>query len=72
MGIPKSIKDKKVKENVIQNINSALKSIGISREKNDIDARREVQMAVVSSSIKENNLVKYMEKTLGTSRKILH
>jgi len=29
-------------------------------------------MVVVSSSTKENNLVKCMEKILGTSRKTLH
>jgi hypothetical protein len=72
LGIRKSTKDKKVKENVIQNINSALKSIGRSRKKSDLDARREIQMAVVSSSTKENHLVKSMEKALGTSRKTLH
>lgn len=37
-----------MKENVIQNINSALKEIGISREKYDIDAHREIQIGVVS------------------------
>ena len=36
-----------MKENVAQNINSALKLIGRSREKSDFDARREIQMAVV-------------------------
>ena len=47
-------------ENVIQNINSALKSIGISRKKSDLDAHRTIQMALVSSSTKENHLVKSM------------
>ena len=32
-----------MKENVIQNINSALKSIGISRKKSDLDACRAIQ-----------------------------
>jgi len=72
LGIKKSMKDKKVKENVIQNKNSDLKSIGRSRKKSDVDARRAIQMAVVSSSTKENCLVKSMEKTLGTSQKTLH
>ena len=67
LGIRKSSKDKKVKENVIQNISSALKSIGRSRKKSDIDTRRAIQMAVVSSSAKENRLVKSMAKALGTS-----
>ena len=57
-----------MKENVIQNINSALKSIRISRKKSDLDARRVIQMALVSSSTKENHLVKYMAQALGTSR----
>ena len=33
---------KKMGENVIQNINSALKSIGRSRNKNDLDAHIEI------------------------------
>lgn len=62
LGILKSTKDKKVKENVIQNINSALKKIGISRKKNVVNACRAIQMTVALSSTKENHLVKYMEK----------
>ena len=52
LGIRKSTKDKKMMENVIQNINSDLKSIGRSRKKSDLDTRRPIQMAVVSSSTK--------------------
>ena len=59
-----------MKENVIQNINSALKSIGRSRKKSDLDAHRAIQMVV--SSTKENLLVKSMAQALGTSRKTLH
>ena len=72
LGIRKSKKDKKMKENVIQNINSTLKPIGRSRKKSDLDARRAIQMAVVSSSTKDNRLVKYMAQALGTLRKTLH
>ena len=61
-----------MKENVIQNINSALNSIGRSRKKSDLDAHREIRMVVVSSSTKDNCWVKYMAQALGTSRKNLH
>ena len=60
-----------MKENVIQNINSALKSIGRSRKKSDLYARREIQMVVVSSSAKGNHLVKSMAQALWNSRKSL-
>ena len=56
-----------MKENVIQNINSALNSIRRSRQKNVSDARREIHMAVFSSSTKENHLVKSMARALGTA-----
>ena len=56
-----------MKENVIQNINSAINSIRRSRQKNVSVVRREIHMAVVSSSTKENHLVKYMAQALGTS-----
>ena len=56
-----------MKENVIQNINSALKSIRRSRTKSDLDARRAIQMEMVSSSTKENRLVKSIPQVLGTS-----
>ena len=55
-----------------KNINSVVKSIGISTKKSDLDARREIQMAVVSSSTKENHLVKSMARALGISRKTFH
>jgi len=67
LGIKKSTKDKNVKENAIKNINSSLKTIGRSRKKDHVVARRAIQMAMVSSSTKENRLVKFMEKILGTS-----
>lgn len=67
LGIRKSMKYKKVKENAIQNINSDLKTIGISRKKSDIEANKVIKMTMVSSSTKENRLVKSMEKALGTS-----
>ena len=37
--------------------------------KNILVSRREIHMAMVSSSTKENRLVKYMARALGTSRK---
>ena len=61
-----------MKENVIQNINCAINSIKRSRQKNVSVVRRAIHMAVVSSSIKENFLVKSMARALGTSRKTLH
>ena len=61
-----------MKKNVIQNINSAINSIRISRQKNVSVVRREIHMAVVSSSTKENLLVKSMARALGTSQKNLH
>ena len=61
-----------MKENVIHNINSAINSIIRSRQKNVSVACREIHMAVVSSSTKENRLVKSMAQALGTSQKNLH
>ena len=61
-----------MKENVIQNINSAINSIRRSRQKNVLVVHRAIHMAVVSSSTKENRLVKSMARALGTSRKKLH
>ena len=61
-----------MKENVIQNINSAINSIRRSRQKNVSVVRREIHMAVISSSNKENHLVKSMARAFGTSQKNLH
>ena len=72
LGIQKSTKDKKMKENVIQNINSAINSIRRSRQKNVSVVHREMHMAVVSSNTKENILVKYMAQALGISQKTSH
>ena len=69
LGIWKSMKYRKVKENVIQNINSALKTIERFIKKNYVLAHRAVQMVVFPLSTKENCLVKSMAKILGTSRK---
>ena len=71
LGIRKSTKNKKMKENVIQNINSAINSIRNYRQKNVSVAHREIHMVVVSNT-KENFLVKSMARALGTSRKTLH
>ena len=56
-----------MKENVIQNINSAINSIRRSKHKNVLVVRRAIHMAVVSSITKENRLVKSMVRALGTS-----
>ena len=61
-----------MKENVIQNINSAINSMKRSRQKNVSVVHREIHMAVVSSSTKEIRLLKSMARALGTSRKTLH
>ena len=61
-----------MKENVIQNINSAINSIKRSRQTFFSVEHREIHMAVVSSTTKENFLVKSMARALGTSRKNLH
>ena len=72
LGIQKSTKDKKMKENVIQNISSTINSIKRSREKYVSIVCRGIQMARVSSSTQENHLVTSMAQALGTSRKTLH
>ena len=61
-----------MKENMIQNINSAINSIRRSGHKNVLVVRIEIHMEVVSSSTKENRLVKSMAWALGTSQKTLH
>ena len=48
LGIRKSTKDKKMKENVIQNVNSAINSIRRSIQKNVSVVRRAIHMAVLS------------------------
>ena len=61
-----------MKEDVIQNISSAINSIKRSREKNVSIVCRGIHMAMVSSSTNENRLVTSMAQALGTSRKNLH
>ena len=61
-----------MKENVIQNISSAINSIRKSRQKKFSVVRRQIHMVVVSSGTKENLLVKSMARALGTLRKNLH
>ena len=72
LGIRKSTKNKKMKENVIQNINNTINSIKRSRDKNVSILLRGIHMAMVSSSTKENHLVTSMARALGTSQKTLH
>ena len=61
-----------MKENVIQNISSAINSIRRSRQKNVSILHRGIHMAMVLSSTKENRLVTSMARALGNSRKNLH
>ena len=61
-----------MKEDVIKNMSSAIKSIKRSREKNVSIVRRGIHMEMVSSRTKENRLVTSMARALGTSRKTLH
>jgi hypothetical protein len=72
LGIQKSTKDTKVKQNVFDNITSVLKSFGKSRKKDVSVARRVIQTTVVSSSNIKDRLTQHMEKAMGTSRKTLY
>jgi ABC-type ATPase with predicted acetyltransferase domain len=72
LGIQKSTKDTKVKQNVFDNITSVLKAFGKSRKKDVSVARRVIQTTVVSSSNIKDRLTQHMEKTMGTSRKTLY
>ena len=72
LGIRKSTKDKKMKEEVIKNVSSAIKSIKRSRDKDVSNIRRGIQMAMVPPSTRENRLITSMARALGTSRKNLH
>ena len=56
-----------MKEDVIKNMSSAIKSIKRSREKDVSIVRRGIQMAMVSSNTKKNCLVTSMVRALGTS-----
>jgi hypothetical protein len=54
LGIQKSKKDTKVKQNVFDNITSVLKDFGKSRKKDVSVARRAIQTTIVSySNIKD-------------------
>ena len=59
-------------EDVIKNMSSAINSIRGSRQKNVAVVCRAIHRVVVSSSTKENCLVKSMARALGTSRKNSH
>jgi ABC-type ATPase with predicted acetyltransferase domain len=72
LGIQKSTKDTKVKQNVFENITSALKSFGKSRKKDVSVARRVIQTTIVPSSNIKYRLTQHMEKAMGTSRKTLY
>jgi len=72
LGIRKSTKDKKMKEEVIKNMSSAIESIKRSRDKDVSNVRRGIQMEMVSPSTQENHLITSMARALGTSQKNLH
>ena len=68
LGIRKSAKDKKMKEEVIKNMSSAIESIKRSRDKDVSNIRRGIQMAMVSQSTQENRLnLASMARALGSS-----
>ena len=67
LGIQKSTKDTKVKQNVFDNITSVLKYFGKSRKEDDRVARKAIQTTVVSSSNIKYCLTRHMAKTMGTS-----
>jgi hypothetical protein len=56
LGIQNSTKDKKVKQNVFDNITSVLKSFGKYRKKDVSVARKVIQTTIVSSSNIKNRL----------------
>jgi predicted DNA-binding transcriptional regulator AlpA len=72
LGIQKSTKDRKVKQNVFDNITSVLKAFGKSRKKDVSVARRVILTTVVSSSNIKDHLTRHMTKMMGMSRKTLH
>jgi hypothetical protein len=72
LGIQKSTKDTKVKNNVFGNITSVLKSFGKSRKKDVSVAHRVIQTTVVSSSNIKYRLTQNMAKAMGTSRKTIY
>jgi hypothetical protein len=69
LGIQKSTKDTKVKQNVFDNITSVLKDFAKYRKKDVSVARRVIQTTVVSSRNIKDRLTRHMEKTMGTSKK---
>ena len=72
LGIQKSTKDRKVKQNVFDNITSVLKGFGKSRKKDVSVARRVIQIVIVPSSNTRDCLTQHMEKVMGTSRKTVY
>jgi ABC-type ATPase with predicted acetyltransferase domain len=72
LGIQKSKKSTKVKQNVFDNITIVLKAIGKSRKKYVSFACRAIQTTIVSSRNVKYCLTRHMAKTMGTSRKTLH
>ena len=56
-----------MKEVVIKNMSSAIKSIKRSRDKDVSNIRRGIQMAIVSPSTQDNRLITSMARALGTS-----
>jgi predicted DNA-binding transcriptional regulator AlpA len=72
LGIQKSTKYRKVKQNVFDNINSVLKYFGKSQKQDVSVARRVIQTSIDSSSNIKDCLTQHMEKVMGTSRKTLY
>ena len=72
LGIQRSKKDTKVKQNVFDNITSVLKAFGKSWKKDVSVAHGVKQTTIVSSSNIKDRLTQHMEKGMGTSRKTLY
>jgi len=72
LGIKKPTKDTKVKENVLENITSAIKTIEQSRKKDTSVACTVIQTTIISSSTRNKCLTKQMAKIIRTLPKTLY
>ena len=67
LDIKKLTNEKKMNKNVIENIASAIKSMGKSRKKDICDAHKALTTTIVSNTTVTNCLTTQLEKSLGTS-----
>ena len=68
----KDVKNKNARENVAENVTTALSAFGKSRTNDSRDARRAITIAVVARSTSRNQMVTTMSKMLHVSRRTLH